>query len=135
MALSLLSATCLPYHLSTIIRYDISSSQISFSSTSPKRTCANKFPRAIVHRAIDVYSLSILEKNILFIAYFYSSSIRGYNTERLLCTNSFSVECVPMMIIVILYDYSHLIKCLCTTTIIITSNNCHPTIVVHTDLA
>lgn len=57
------------------------------------------------------------------------------DTERLLCTNSFSVECVPMMIIVILYDYSHLIKRLCTTTIIITSNNCHPTIVVHTDLA
>lgn len=63
---------------------------VSFSSTSLKRTCANKFSRAMIeeHRAIDVYSLSILEKDIFFIAYFYSSSIRAF-------VNCFSVECSP----------------------------------------
>lgn len=41
-------------------------------------------------RPIDIYSLSILEKDIFFITYFYSSSIRGYRAF----VNSFSVECL-----------------------------------------
>lgn len=41
-------------------------------------------------RPIDIYSLSILEKDIFFITYFYSSSIRGYRVF----VNSFSVECL-----------------------------------------
>lgn len=93
MALSLLSATCLPYHLSTILRYDTSSSYF-------ERFHFHRLPRSVLapinfpelwSRIFDqLISLSILEKDIFFITYFYSSSIRGYRAF----VNSFSVECL-----------------------------------------
>lgn len=71
---------------------------VSFSSTSLKRTCANKFSRAMIeeHRAIDVYSCQSSKK-----IYFLSHISIPLPFERLSTVSALNARRVPMMIIII----------------------------------
>ena len=71
---------------------------VSFSSTSLKRTCANKFSRAMIeeHRAIDVYSCQSSKK-----IYFLSHISIPLPFERLSTVSALNARHVPMMIIII----------------------------------
>lgn len=103
MALSLLSATCLPYHLSTILRYDTSSSYF-------ERFHFHRLPRSVLapinfpelwSRIFDqlISTLCQSSKKIYFLLHI-SIPLPFEDTERSLILSALSACCMPMMIIV-----------------------------------